>query len=203
MESARTNDTAPEDAGGTSKPAMASDPVISNGGPVVPSLLSDLGATAPKPQRWRGGWLVTGVILLAILVALAAGFIGGLSYNALVTNTVYAQFAEPDQDIGDVCAGAIVKQENYMQANGPAVINMVATIYDKAGVVIPPTARNYWLAVPNQLEVRDVFTWEAPELPPDSYIRVVGANTESVRPPAISKTLFSVVNCDANGKATP
>lgn len=178
---------------------MESTPVVGDDGLAAPTLLGDLGATRAEPGRWRSGWLVSGVILLAIFVALAAGFIGGLSYNALVTNTVYAQFAEPEQSIGAVCAGSLVEQSNYMQANGPAVINMVATIYDADGVAIPPVAKNYWLAVPNELEIKDVFTWEAPALPPDSYVRVVGANSESIRPPAISKTEFTVIDCDENG----
>lgn len=98
-----------------------------------------------------------------------------------------------------MCAGAIVKQSNYMQANGPAVITMVATIYDAEGIAYPPVAESYQLAVPDELEIKNRFEWEAPALPPNNYVRVLGANSESIRPPAMSITHFSVVACDDAG----
>lgn len=158
-------------------------------------MLGDLGATHYTSSRRHVGGLLWLVIVVAIIVALLLGFIGGLVYDTMTTASVYAQFAIADQDIGAVCAGAQIEQSNSMTANGPAVINMVATIYDDQDRAFPPVAKNYWLAIPDEREITDIFRWEAPTLPPNAYIRVLAANSESVKPPAISITHFTVKDC--------
>lgn len=133
------------------------------------------------------------------VIALLLGIFGGIVYQNATSQNIYAQFEVPDQDIGAVCPGAVIRQSNFMTANGPAVLNLVATIYDSEGVNYAPVARNYWLAVPNGEVITDNLEWVAPDLPPKKYKRVLAANSESIRPPAISITHFEVVECDDAG----
>ena len=137
-------------------------------------------------------------------MALLIGFGVGVLSVIYRGPSTYVRFSVPVQDLGDVCANARVRQQNEMIVNGPAYIQLAATIYDAvSNVAYYPLTESYVLAVAGEAEpiiVRDIFTWIAPSLPPSKYKRVLAAATYRNQEPVTTVTTFNLVLCSEDGR---
>jgi hypothetical protein len=145
-------------------------------------------------------WMAVILGLVAILVGFALGVLAVI-YRGPST---YVKFTEANQDLGEICANATVSQKNEMIVNGKAYIQIAATIYDvQTGTAYYPLTQSYVLAVDTgdkEQTVKDLFTWQAPALPPAKYKRVLAASTYRNVEPTTTISIFNLIDCDAGGK---
>jgi len=146
------------------------------------------------------------LMTLALGICILLGVAIGMAIVVYRGPNVYVRFKVDSQDIGEICANAIVKQQNELIVYGPAVILVNATIFSQdTGTVFYPLVESYELSVPGEPEVytiRDVFSWKSPDLPPARYLRVTGAATYRASVPAIATTYFTIKDCD-DGASKP
>lgn len=148
-----------------------------------------------------------GTRVLLFTVAVLILFVGialGIASAALRPVSVIVRFAAPEQDLGAVCAASDVIQNNSMLVDGPATVQVTATIFNAAtGEAYTPLSQNHSLAIPAEpapAVIKDIFHWQAPDLPPASYIRVVGAATFRYGLTAAQTTRFSIRDCRPGSK---
>ena len=145
-------------------------------------------------------WLNVFIALIALLVGFAIGTVVVL-YKGPST---YVQFAQPVQDIGDICAKSTVKQANKLTVKGPAVITFASSVFnDTSGDVFLPLTIAYTLAVDDERTLISPFEWNAPDVPLGAYTRTVAGTVIGEGRAATATTHFKIVACDAKGVPLP
>jgi hypothetical protein len=180
---------------------VESKSIVVGNGVSADSLLGSLSADA---DPLTGDVLTRRELAILILVSILIGFVIGAVIVLYRWPSSSVRFTYSVQDIGDVCAGELITQENEMVVSGPAYIQMAATIYDDSTrTALYPLTATYVLAAANDngspYVIRDVFTWEAPSLPPKRYKRVLAAATYRNQEPITTVTSFNLIKCDADG----
>jgi hypothetical protein len=142
--------------------------------------------------------------VITALVAVLLGFALGTVVVLYKGPSTFVQFAEPVQDIGDVCAKSTVTQKNKMTVHGPAELSLSSSLYnDTSGDVYLPLTLAYSLAVDKERTLISPFTWQAPDIPLGAYTRIVAGTVVGEGRAATTVTHFRIVDCDAAGVPLP